>query len=263
MARLILISTLLILAHTGCAHFPSMEKLNFRTIKPSPIADLDTAQKKHELGISFLGDCCYDQAEQCLREALLADVSFGPAHNTLGKVYFDQKKFYLAAWEFEYAMKTMPNRPEPSNNLGLVYEAVDQLDNAIAYYQTATALAPENPQYLGNLLRARIRRGEVPQSMEAELRHLIFIDDRQPWVDWAKKQLVFNPSSQLPMDVYHLSDGMPVLDGNLDGNHSLEPMFSNPVAAPAPPIRTEVEPRTRSTYENDATWGVLDPAGSN
>ena len=109
--------------------------------------------------MELISNCYIAEAEQCLHQSLLADVSFGPAHNTLGKLYFDQKKFYLAAWEFEYAMKTMPNRAEPVNNLGLVYEMVEQTDEAVVHYQKAVDLEPGNPQYVGNLIRARIRRG--------------------------------------------------------------------------------------------------------
>ena len=51
----------------------------------------------------------YDAAEAALKAALTADVMFGPAHNNLGKVYFHKGELYLAAREFDYAMKLMPN----------------------------------------------------------------------------------------------------------------------------------------------------------
>jgi hypothetical protein len=35
----------------------------------------------------------------------------GPAHNNLGIVYYRQKKYYLAAWEFQYAAKLMAYSP--------------------------------------------------------------------------------------------------------------------------------------------------------
>jgi hypothetical protein len=31
----------------------------------------------------------------------------GPAHNNLGIVYYRRKKYYLAAWEFQYAARLM------------------------------------------------------------------------------------------------------------------------------------------------------------
>jgi tetratricopeptide (TPR) repeat protein len=92
-------------------------------------------------------ECC--EAEQLLKDALTADVTFGPAHNNLGKVYFHQNKHYLAAWEFEYAVKQMPDRYEPLNNLGLVHESVGKLDEAIDYFLQATMLSPRAAQPLG------------------------------------------------------------------------------------------------------------------
>lgn len=182
--HLILLFVLIFLS--GCARLNTTPKLNYRTVETTGINDPREAEAKHELAIQRISNCRYAEAEQCLQEALLADVSFGPAHNSLGKIYFDQKKFYFAAWEFEYAMKTMPNRAEPVNNLGLVYESVGQIEEAIAMYQQATEIDPDNPQYLGNLLRARIRNGEQADVMVPMLERLVFLDDRRQWVDWAK-----------------------------------------------------------------------------
>ena len=99
-----------------------------------------------------------DTAE--VRSALEADVTFGPAHNNLGRVYYHQGQLYLDAWEFQYAIKLMPYQPEPKSNLGLVLEAANKLDEAIKNYDEAMNLEPENPQFLGNDARARARRWE-------------------------------------------------------------------------------------------------------
>lgn len=179
------------LLSSGCARLHTKEKLDYRTVEPNPTGNSRKAMRKFERALPFVEVGDYARAEQCLQEALLADVSYGPAHNALGKVYYDQKKFYLAAWEFEHAVKTMPSRPEPLNNLGLVYESVEWLDEAVVHYQKALELAPEEAEYLGNLLRARIRRGESPATMLDDLKALVLLDDRQDWVDWAQKQIVF------------------------------------------------------------------------
>ena len=79
----------------------------------------------------------FAHAEKYLRKAPAADVRFGPAHHSLGVLYFWQKKLYLAAWEFEYAARLMPDRYEPLNNLGLVYESVGKFAQAKSYYLLA------------------------------------------------------------------------------------------------------------------------------
>jgi len=123
-----------------------------------------------------------DKAEQALKEALEADVMFGPAHNNLGKVYFTRKLFYKAAWEYQYAIKLMPHHPEPKYNLGLVYEAVGKIDEAVDLYSEARTLEPDNPILIGNVARARIKRGDKGQDMRELLTELLLKDTRPDWL---------------------------------------------------------------------------------
>ncbi len=82
-------------------------------------------------------ECDLAKAQKLLEQALAADVRFGPAHHSLGVLYFWQHKLYLAAWEFEYAARLMPDRFEPLNDLGLVYESARKFDQAKMYYALA------------------------------------------------------------------------------------------------------------------------------
>lgn len=124
-----------------------------------------------------------------MQKSLLADVTYGPAHNNLGKIYYGQRNFYLAAWEFEYANKLMPHRAECQNNLGLVYEAVGKLDEAIDSYSIAYAADPKNPVVIGNLARARVRRGDDDPVVAQLLADLKLYDSRPEWVAWASERL--------------------------------------------------------------------------
>jgi Tfp pilus assembly protein PilF len=76
-------------------------------------------------------------AEALLRQALTADLFYGPAQNNLGVVYLGQQKLYEAANEFEWAKKLMPGHPDPRVNLGLVMEAAERKDEAMASYNAA------------------------------------------------------------------------------------------------------------------------------
>ena len=185
MRSICLIITTAIVLVSGCAKLTSkLGVAEYQTIVQPGRHDEAKARKKHEHALKLMGHGNYRAAEQMLRDALLADVSFGPAHNSLGKLYFDQHQYYLAAWEFEYAQRLMPGRGEPVSNLGLVYESTGQLEKAISFYQQASNLAPNNAYYLGNLVRARIRSGDDPLLLRDQIERLIFIDDRQEWVDW-------------------------------------------------------------------------------
>ena len=194
--KILIITVLLLSLQSGCSRFRSIPAPDYRTVDTSAVGRPVIACKKHEKAIFSLGNHQYAAAEKLLHEALIADASYGPAHNTLGKVYYEQRRFYLAAWEFEHAIKAMPDRAEPINNLGLVYEAVGKLDEAVVQYELAKSIEPEHPEYFGNLLRCRIRRGEPASTMRPELQSLIALDDRPEWVSWAKLKLTTDKTNQ-------------------------------------------------------------------
>ncbi|MEM8738840.1 MAG: tetratricopeptide repeat protein [Planctomycetota bacterium] len=156
-------------------------------------ANPEAARAKNGAALEALKLDDLKTAEHLLRDAIVADVSFGPAHNNLGKVYFEQGKLYLAAWEFEYAIKLMPHHPEPKNNLALVLETVRRFDESITHYEAALDLEPDNPELLGNLARAKLRRGDPPQEVKQLLYDVIFKDTRPEWITWAKNELARIP----------------------------------------------------------------------
>lgn len=164
-------------------------RIDYKTVSESPLRDSETAIRKHNRALHFLDRGNSEVAEQWIQQALMADVSYGPAHNTLGKIYYDQRKYYLAAWEFEYSADTMPDRAEPHNNLGLVFEATKRLDEAIFEYQTAHDMEPDNHCYLGNLLRAKIRSGVEAETLREDFKRLLFIEQRPSWQEWCGKIL--------------------------------------------------------------------------
>lgn len=186
-----LLLALMSLAVAGCASrsastAPSGE---YRTITAAPRRDLDAAIKANQQGLEQLAKGQTAKAIEAFQAALTADVTFGPAHNNLGTIYYGQRDYYKAAWEFEYAIKLMPGQPQPRNNLGLVYEAVGKLDEAVASYDEAMKLDADNPQYIGNAARARARRGDRTPELRDLLSRLIMHDTRPEWVAWARQTL--------------------------------------------------------------------------
>ena len=179
----------------GCARIKTNRRF-YRTFTGNFDSVADSAQRKNAEAICRLraGDLC--AAQQLVNEALVSDSSFGPAHNTLGKIYFHQRKYYQAAWEFEFAKDAMPERIEPLNNLGLVYERVGRYERAIEYYEQALEMSPDTAEVLGNLIRTKLARGDTPFSIEDEINHLILIDDRPTWVNWVKLKLLSDPTEQ-------------------------------------------------------------------
>ena len=182
----------------GCAGKRQAGARGYETVKPEPARDADSAATQNALAVDLIERHKYDDAERLLKRALTADITHGPAHNNLGKVYFQRGQYYLAAWEFQYAVKLMPGQPEPRNNLGLVFEQVGKFDEAIGWYGKATELAPDTPLLIGTLARARVRRGDRDEDTRAVLARLVATDSRPQWVAWAKEQLALMPKPRNP-----------------------------------------------------------------
>ncbi len=183
--QLVFSCVMLLLA--SCASDQKTSDANYKTVPGEK--HTEAAKNHYEVALDLIDLGEFEQAEAQLKKALEVDVTFGPAHNNLGKIYFDKKDLYLAAWEFRYAAKLMPDRPEPKNNLGLVLEKVGNLDEAIEQYGEGLKVAPENTALMGNMARARLRRGDKTADVRELLRQIVMKDDRPDWVRWAKTRL--------------------------------------------------------------------------
>ena len=170
----------------GCSSAPEEREASYTTVAEVPGRDTSEARRLHAEAVEKIERADYEGAQASLERALSADVTYGPAHNSLGKVYYHLERLYLAAWEFQYAIKLMPKRPEPRNNLGLVFEKVGKLEDAVQHYEEACALAPDDPELLGNLARARVRRGDRGAEMKELLEEIVLKDERPEWVEWAR-----------------------------------------------------------------------------
>jgi len=178
-----------ILASVGCARLRRQEPTKYQTVSASGRHDTVTAKKNHAQALVLLEENVdLPKVEQLLNDALVADVTYGPAHNSLGTLYYRQKKLYLAAWEFEYAAKLMPDLAQPYNNLGLVYERVGKYEDAITYYSMALSLEPKNPELIGNLVRTRMLDGDRSADLKPLLSDLALNHTRPRWQNWARDQ---------------------------------------------------------------------------
>jgi Tfp pilus assembly protein PilF len=183
----------------GCSSWSSKQPGTYVTLQPDSDHDADQTRKSYQAARKNMDKHARGEksdlaeVEKQLREALAADVRFGPAHHSLGVLYTWQKKLYLAAWEFEYAARLMPDRFEPLNNLGLAYESVGKYEQAISYYLLAREKSPNSPDVIGNLARASFRSGQSVDELRPLLEDVLTIDTRPEWRRWAAEQLGLNP----------------------------------------------------------------------
>jgi Tfp pilus assembly protein PilF len=129
-----------------------------------------------------------DAAERMLREALGADLFFGPAHNNLGVLYLKQGKLYEAAGEFEWARKLMPGHPDPRMNLALTLEQAGQVDEAIQTYRTALEVYPGHMATVQALARLEVTSGHKSEELEGWLDQIALQGETQMWKEWADRE---------------------------------------------------------------------------
>ena len=195
MHRWIAATAVVLLLAGGCQREGTRTHV-YRTRAEDPGRDTETARRENGKAVGLIKEGNLEEAEATLRSALTADLFFAPAHNNLGVVYYRQKAFYRAAWEFQYAARLMPHSPQPRNNLGLVYESVGQLANAEKWFDEALALEPDNPELIGNLARVRVRSGQRNPETRTLLEDLVLKTEDAEWADWARRQLVVMPRGE-------------------------------------------------------------------
>ncbi|MEM6468514.1 MAG: tetratricopeptide repeat protein [Planctomycetota bacterium] len=143
-------------------------------------------------GIHALSKRKIDAAAKHFREAVDADFAYGPAHNNLGLLHYEQGNLYQAVLAFEHAHEFLPEDPAAAYNLALALESGGRVGEARQYYELASQMDPSNPNYLGNLVRLRVRLGERDLDLKSQLEDLVLIETRPHWRRWADIQLALD-----------------------------------------------------------------------
>ena len=128
-------------------------------------------------------------AERLLREALSADLFFGPAHNNLGVVFLKQGKRYEAAAEFEWARKLMPGHPDPRVNLAMTLEEAGKADEALASYSAALEVFSGYLPAVQGVARLLVRSGKHDERLADWLEQIVAQSAEPEWRDWARQVL--------------------------------------------------------------------------
>jgi Tfp pilus assembly protein PilF len=128
-------------------------------------------------------------AETLLREALVADLYHGPAHNNLGTLLLREGRLYEAAAEFEWAKRLLPGHPDPRLNLALTLEKAGRTDEALATYRTALEVYPEHVQSMEALARLQIRAGRTDSDTAHLLSEVAMRGETEKWREWARTEM--------------------------------------------------------------------------
>lgn len=183
----ILVTVLSVLA-SGCASPP-------RGSSYAPLAegarDTAKAQQLTQKAASIM-DRDPDKAERLLREALSADLTFGPAHNDLGVIYLNRGELYEAASEFEWARKLMPGHPDPRMNLALTLERAGRSEEALATYNTALEVYPGHIPTMQALARLQIRSNHTDERTAGFMNQIALAGETPQWREWAQSRLAIS-----------------------------------------------------------------------
>jgi len=193
----ILLAVVLSAGICGCGGRSGQSMKEYQTPTGQESRNTELARDNNAKAIALIKKSDLGAAEKELKAALTADSFFGPAHNNLGIVYYRQKNYYLAAWEFQYAVKLMPGKAEPKNNLGMVYEAVGRRNDAAKYYQEALAIDDDCVETMTNLARVYVRDNRKDEKTRKLLEEIVLKDARPEWASWAREKLALlggNPS---------------------------------------------------------------------
>ena len=127
-------------------------------------------------------------AEVLLREALSADLFFGPAHNNLGIVHLDRGELYEAASEFEWARKLLPASADPRINLAITLERAGRAGDAMGAYKSALEVQPGSIAAMQGAAVLAVRAGKPEPQLDAWLKGIAMNGEGAAWREWAGRR---------------------------------------------------------------------------
>jgi len=170
----------------GCQSTPTMQPSDSDLVP----RNTQLARQLNDRAVETITCGRFAEAEQLVEKALQADPVFAPAYNSQGLIHYHRGQLYEAAWSFQRASEILPFVGEPHNNLGLTLERAGQLDGAIEELQIACRIDPDNVAFAGNLARAKIKRGDDDDQVEALLTSISSSPRASPrWALWARAKL--------------------------------------------------------------------------
>lgn len=194
--QLCLFALTLIASLSGCAVFDQVPLATSVFAKPSrDVVKVDRARftvlakKANKEGLHWLDYGDPSLALHAFEKAIRLDETFSPAHNNIGQMHFAAGDMHAAAAAFDRAIQLEPGNPVPHNNLGLALEYGGKPEEAIGEYQIAYELDPSNEEFLGNLIRVRMKLDPWDQSIVGHLKELEFIETRPIWREWLEEQI--------------------------------------------------------------------------
>jgi tetratricopeptide (TPR) repeat protein len=101
------------------------------------------AFRNNTLGVAYMNQQKFAEAQKYFEKALAADPKFAIARLNLGIALLSQQKLEPACAALEEATRLLPNDPYGWYNLGLLYKDAGEPEKGIEAFQHVAQLSPE------------------------------------------------------------------------------------------------------------------------
>lgn len=115
--------------------------------KDAGSSQVGAAVRLNSLGVAYMNQQRFADAQKNFEQALAADPSYAVARLNLGISLLSQQKLDAARAALEAASQHRQNDPYAWYNLGLVYKDLGELEKGVAAFQRVTQLTPEADAY--------------------------------------------------------------------------------------------------------------------
>lgn len=168
---------------------------------PAPMSEpsaIDTARGQALLQRGLAAQATGDlkRALTLLEQAVKLDPTAKAAYNSLGNVYFQQKRFPQAVHMYQQALALDPNYAKARINLGSTYTQMALHDQAIAELQHALSAEESTPLAYYNLACVYARQGDSTTAAQY-LQQAIILDPQARL--WARTDADFTQVRQAPI----------------------------------------------------------------
>src|ERR1700730_4216409 len=117
------------------------------------------AFRNNTLGVAYMNQQKFAEAQKYFEKALAADPNFAIARVNLGISLLSQQKLEPARAALEEGVRLLPNDPYAWYNLGLVYKDIGETEKAIDAFRHVTQLSPEaDAHYFLGYLYTQLQR---------------------------------------------------------------------------------------------------------
>src|SRR5713226_1117673 len=125
------------------------------------------AVRLNNLGVAYMNQQRFEQAQKLFEQAILADRKFYLAHLNLGISLFSQRKLDQARVTLQQAAEKLPGEPRVWYNLGLVEKDLGDASKAVEELRRAAELSPNDPdtQYFLGVVLSQL--GKYDQAIAA------------------------------------------------------------------------------------------------